>query len=183
MIIKVRTDTIGFDIVPEHRSTSILNWIYYLENDRVALFDKMHLHWFYATQAEPESWSGDIFYMDRDVIERFRDGYAAYAIRHLDSIPPINEFIENIDTYETNDKENFDGYLDKITPVGSYTTVYNYDEAEDLRTMLETRYGKIIDPSIRNMHTDPHGDGEIFQTTRNQSISDANLSVIRTRYS
>ena len=33
MIIKVRTDNIGFDVVPEHRSTCILNWIYYLEND------------------------------------------------------------------------------------------------------------------------------------------------------
>tara|TARA_B100000508_G_C11460980_1_gene279241 strand:+ start:246 stop:794 length:549 start_codon:yes stop_codon:yes gene_type:complete len=182
MIIKVRTNNIGFDVVPEHRSTTILNWIYYLENDEVASIDKFDLHWLYMTQTEPESWSGDVFYMDRDVIERFRDGFASYAIRHLDSIPTISKFLENIDTYETSDKENFDLYLDKLT-LGSYAKVYNYDEIEDLRTMLETRYGKTIDASIRDMHTDVHGDGEIFQTTRNKFISNANLSVITARYS
>ena len=183
MIIKVRTNNIGFDVVPEHRSTTILNWIYYLENDEVASIDKFDLHWLYMTQTEPESWSGDVFYMDRDVIERFRDGYAAYAIRHLASIPTISKFLENINTYETSDKENFDLYLDKLTPASSYAKVYDYDEIEDLRTMLETRYGKTIDASIRDMHTDVHGDGEIFQTTRNKFISNANLSLITARYS
>lgn len=182
MIIQVRTNNIGFDVVPEHRSTTILNWIHYLENDEVWSDDKIGLHDHYMALDPPADWSGDVFYMTRDVADRFKDGYASFVSRHLTDNPNINTFIENLDYYEKNYPWEFNVYLDVLT-LGSYTTTYNYDQVEDLRTMLETRYNKTIDSSIRDMHTQPHGDGDEFLTLRDQSISDANLTILLNKYS
>lgn len=185
MKIKIRTKVVGFDIVPEHRSTSVLNWIYFLETGSVFNGNKFELHLYFIKSDITKKYQGDIYYIDRDVVDRFKDGYASFVSRHLQHSVgyDINNFIENIYYYRNIDPKNFDIYLDVLNSDG-YTKVYDYNEIEKVRDLLEKLYNKKIDNSIRCMHLDPHGDEiSIFEQLRNQKITNKNLQYIMNYYS
>ena len=186
MKIKVRTKVLGFDVVIEHRSTTILNWIYFLEFGYVFKENKFELHKYFIKNQENEllnSNNVNVYYLDRNVIERFRDGYASFVYRHMDTKPNINEFIKNLDYYKSLNPKFFNIYLD-ILDTKEYTKIYDYDEIESVRDLFEHLYNKKIHDDIRYIHSNPHGDEtSVFAELRNQEISEENIQYLIDYYS
>lgn len=185
MKIKVRTKLLGFDVVPEHRSTSVLNWIYFLETGSIFNGNKFELHHYFINLDIEKEYKGDIYYIDRDIVERFKDGYASFVYRHLGNFVghDINQFIENIDYYRNINPKCFDIYLDVLNNNG-YTKIFDYNEIEKVRDFLERLYNKKIDSNIRYIHLNPHGDEIfVFEKLKNQKIKPENLERIINYYS
>ena len=145
MIIKIR-DKINFDVVVEHRSTTVLRWIYYGMYGKEFIGDIFKIHsWGISISSNKDYRS---FIIKRNSIDRFYDGFTAFTTRILKQNIDINVFVEKI--YEWQHHAHFNVYLEPINYDNKI--IINYNDKIKLINIIQDAYKFLLPSHMLNYY-------------------------------